>query len=237
MLDPFWAALILTALAGASIPAGAALSLCRISRLSQMARTEARHGVVAFGAGALLAAIALVLIPEGVDRLAPMPALIWFAVGGGLFALIDRALKASGSNAAQFLAMMMDYLPEAMALGALAAADMTTAVLVAILMVLQNLPEGFNAMEEIRASSDRGVLMLMALFVAMVPLGPLAALGGIAAGPDAPLIGAVMMLASGGILYLMFQDIAPEVPLENAWLPPLGAVFGFLLGLAGHVLI
>ncbi|WP_299283743.1 hypothetical protein [uncultured Tateyamaria sp.] len=124
-----------------------------------------------------------------------------------------------------------------MALGALAAADMTTAVLVAILMVLQNLPEGFNAMEEIRASSDRGVRVLMALFFAMVPLGPLAALGGIAVGPNAPLIGAVMMLASGGILYLMFQDIAPEVPLENAWLPPLGAVFGFLLGPAGHVLI
>ncbi|WP_299283744.1 hypothetical protein [uncultured Tateyamaria sp.] len=84
MLDPVWAALILTALVGASIPAGAGLSLCRISWLSQMVRTEARHGIVAFGAGALLAAIVLVLIPEGVARLALMPALIWFAGGSSL---------------------------------------------------------------------------------------------------------------------------------------------------------
>jgi ZIP family zinc transporter len=46
-----------------------------------------------------------------------------------------------------------------------------------------------------------------------------------------------MMLAAGGILYLIFQDIAPAARLEKAWAPPLGAVLGFLTGLAGHLLI
>ena len=44
-----------------------------------------------------------------------------------------------------------------------------------------------------------------------------------------------MLAAAGGILYLTFQDIAPQVPIETSWLPPFGAVLGFLLGLAGHL--
>lgn len=237
MAEPLWIALALTTLAGLSIPLGAALALLRINLLSGFAASEARHGIVAFGAGALLAAVALVLIPEGTERLSALPALGWFIAGAIAFSLIDRALAASGSKAAQFLAMMMDYLPEAMALGALVAGDFQAAILVAILIALQNLPEGFNAMEEIRSTSAHGPLFLLGLFVLMVPLGPLAAYAGLMIGPDAALIGAVMMLASGGILYLMFQDIAPQIPLENAWLPPFGAVLGFLLGLAGDLLI
>jgi ZIP family zinc transporter len=224
-------------MAGLSIPLGAALALLRFNLVSSFAASELRHGIVAFGAGALLAAVALVLIPEGTDRLSPAPALFWFVAGAVIFALIELALVASGGKAAQFLAMMMDYLPEAMALGALVAGDFQAAVLVAILIALQNLPEGFNAMLEMQASSTRGPLVLLGLFALMVPLGPLAAYVGLMIGSDAPLIGAVMMLASGGILYLMFQDIAPQVPLENAWLPPFGAVLGFVLGLTGDLLI
>lgn len=202
-----------------------------------MASSELKHGIVAFGAGALLAAVALVLIPEGSERLLPGPALAWFGIGALVFAYIDRALAASGSKAAQFLAMMMDYLPEAMALGALVTGDFKAAVLVALLMALQNLPEGFNAMDEIRANSPRGPYVLLGFFVLMVPLGPAAAYVGSMIDPDSGVIGAVMMLASGGILYLMFQDIAPNIPLKNAWAPPLGGVLGFLLGLAGDLLI
>ena len=33
---------------------------------------EFRHGVVAFGGGALLSAVALVLVPEGIANLAPL---------------------------------------------------------------------------------------------------------------------------------------------------------------------
>ena len=39
--------------------------------------------------------------------------------------------------------------------------------------------------------------------------------------------------AAGGILYLIFQDLAPQAQLKNHWFPPLGAVSGFALGLLG----
>lgn len=220
-----------------TIPAGAAFALCRFNALESFRASEVRHGIAAFGAGALLAAVALVLVPEGSARLAPIPALLWFAIGAVVFALIDRALAASGSKGAQFLAMMMDYVPEAMALGALVTGDFEAALLVAMLLALQNLPEGFNAMVEIRENSTRGPLVLLGLFALMVPLGPLAAYIGMMMDSDTGGIGAIMMLASGGILYLMFQDIAPGIPLKNAWAPPFGAVLGFLVGLAGDLLI
>ena len=228
----------LAALAGLSIPLGAALALWRIDILTDWVANEARHGVIAFGAGALFAAVALVLVPEGSDRVAPLPALFWFAAGAGLFALIDRALTRSGSQSAQFLAMMMDYLPEAMALGALIVGDYQSAVLVAGLIALQNLPEGFNAMRELNDAHRFSAGKLLLLFALMVPLGPLAAWIGLMLPPEAgAVIGAVMMLSSGGILYLMFQDIAPQVRLENTWLPPLGAALGFMIGLAGDLVI
>ena len=46
-----------------------------------------------------------------------------------------------------------------------------------------------------------------------------------------------MLVASGGILYSMFQDIAPQVKLKQHWAPPLGALLGFALGIVGHMLV
>ncbi|MEM6888672.1 MAG: hypothetical protein AAF636_11090 [Pseudomonadota bacterium] len=232
-MDVLWAALALATLAGASIPLGA--SLAKIDTCwPGWLKSEAKHGVIAFGAGALLAAVALVLLPEGNERLSPEAALAWFFAGAIGFALVDRALARSGGKLAQFLAMMMDYLPEAMALGALIADDMSAAILVAGLIALQNLPEGFNAMREMSQKSPAPLW----LFVLMVPLGPLVAWIGLAMPPEQDHVtGAVMLLASGGILFLMFQDIAPQVPLENAQLPTFGAILGFGMGLAGDLLI
>jgi zinc transporter, ZIP family len=68
-------------------------------------------------------------------------------------------------------------------------------------------------------------------------LGPLAAGLGLAFFSDRPeLLGLVMVFAAGGILYLVFQEIAPAVTLQNRRLPALGAVVGFLLGLIGQML-
>ena len=230
-----WLALTLATLAGVSIPLGGCLALWRFNLLPDWANTEARHGVLAFGAGALLAAVALVLIPEGSARTPAWLALACFFVGGAGFYFVDRRIAKTGGKLGQFLAMMLDYAPEALALGALVSTDLSTAVLVAVLIALQNVPEAFNAMREMNAAGSQVSLWL---FAAMVPVGPLCAYIGLAmpAGFD-PLIGCVMMLSAGGIVYLMFQDIAPQVPLERSGVPPIGAVLGFGLGLAGHLMI
>jgi ZIP family zinc transporter len=46
-----------------------------------------------------------------------------------------------------------------------------------------------------------------------------------------------MMFASGGILYLLFQDIAPQSKLKNNYAISLGATLGFAMGMIGEKLI
>jgi ZIP family zinc transporter len=107
-------------------------------------------------------------------------------------------------------------------------------------MALQNLPEGFNAYRELAGSAHPGNGRGRAVksFAAMALLGPVAALAGyfwLAANP--PLVSGIMLFAAGGILYSVFQDIAPQAVLKRHWAPPMGAVFGFLLGMLGHMMI
>ena len=78
----------------------------------------------------------------------------------------------------------------------------------------------------------------MLAFAGMALLGPLSAWLGFEVLVEQPFIlGGIMLFASGGILYLTFQDIAPQVPLEKHWMPAQGAVAGFALGLVGHLLV
>ena len=46
-----------------------------------------------------------------------------------------------------------------------------------------------------------------------------------------------MLFCSGGILYLIFNDIAPRAHLKHRDFPAIGAVSGFLLELVGAMLI
>jgi len=227
--------LALAALAGAAIPFGAWVATRGFAPGPNTLALQ--HGIVAFGAGALLSAVALVLVPEGAERVHPAAAPVIFIAGGAAFAFVDRALARRGGHVAQFLAMMLDYLPEALALGAMLAGDRATAILLAALIAMQNLPEGFNAFREMKAGgsgwSDR---RLLALFGAMACLGPVMALIGMTViGADSALLGGIMLFSAGGILYLLFEDVAPQVPLQNVWAPPFGAIAGFALGLAGHL--
>lgn len=110
---------------------------------------ELRHSIIAFGGGALISAIALVLVPEGCRHLSPLPVAFWFTLGGICFMGLDVLLARIHSPAGQLMAMLADFIPEAMALGAAFATGENTGPLLALLIGIQNLPEGFNAFREL----------------------------------------------------------------------------------------
>ena len=236
MEAPLLAAIGLALAAGLAMPIGAALA--RWDDLRGWLSLRLRHAVTAFGGGALVSAVALVLVPEGGESFAPLVATALFAAGGFAFFLVDRALARSGGAGAQLLAMMLDYLPEAAALGALLAVDTATAVLLALMIFLQNLPEGYSAFEEIESKAKQPPARVIALFLGLALLGPICAALGHLVLADAPaVLGGIMLFAAGGILYLVFEDVAPSARQEGDWAPPLGAVAGFALGLLGHLLL
>jgi ZIP family zinc transporter len=113
-----------------------------------------------------------------------------------------------------------------------------TGILLASIIALQNLPEGFNACRELTATKAFKFQRILIYFCLLALLGPMLGLAGygwLYAYPE--LVASIMLFGAGGILYLIFQDIAPQVPLDNQWAPPFGAVVGFLLGVIGHMVI
>ncbi|MBV2131556.1 hypothetical protein KRX52_01950 [Pseudomonas sp. MAP12] len=235
-MNPWLQILALTLLPGLAMPAGALLAI-REHIHPHWLETELRHSVLAFGAGALLAAVALVLVPEGMRELPTWLIALSFGGGGTAFMLVDRFLAAHRTAASQAVDMLLDYIPETLALGAAVALGSSGGLLLASLMALQNLPEGFNAYREMRRGRRFGSGRIVGLFTLIALLGPLAGFCGyLWLAPYPQVVGVIMLFASGGILYSVFQDIAPQIPLQRHWAPSLGAVAGFLLGMLGQML-
>lgn len=154
-----------------------------------------------------------------------------------MFSVIDAQITGHEGSKAQFLAMLMDFVPEAISLGAVFGHNQGFGVVLAVFIGAQNLPEGFNSYREIVATGNKKSNTLLTL-AGITFLGPLAAGLGYLFLQDRPqLTGAIMSFAAGGILYLIFQDIAPEAKLRRRWTPPLGAVLGFVVGMVGEQLM
>jgi ZIP family zinc transporter len=236
-MHPLMVVVAFTLLAGMAMPFGAALASVERIR-SRWLEAEIRHGIMAFGGGALLAAVALVLVPDGIAHLSQGAAALYFCLGGVVFMGLDILLYKMKTSASQLAAMLTDFIPESLALGAAFALSVDNALLLAVMMALQNVPEGFNAYHELHGSSLHRRPRIILMFAAMALLGPVAGVAGYLWLADyPPQMAAVMLAASGGILYSIFQDIAPQVPLKKHWAPPLGALLGFALGIVGHMLV
>ena len=229
--------ILLALLAGTAMPIGAIFARTDLMHPAFL-KPKSRHFIVAFGGGALISAVALVLVPEGASELSPLLATTYFCAGGIFFFFLDAFLYKLKSSTGQLVAMLSDFIPEAIALGTAFAAGKKTGLLLALLMMLQNLPEGFNAYEELIQTSTLSPNKIIFAFFCLAFAGPISALTGYYIFSDAhELMAGIMLFASAGILYLVFQDIAPESKVAHSGIPALGAIAGFMLGLLGSMLI
>lgn len=230
--------IILTAFAGSCILLGGfAATLERIR--PRWMEQELRHSVIAFGGGVLISAVVLVLIPEG-TRLVPSAtgASMIVIAGGCVFFVVERSLGIRRRETPQLTAMLLDYLPESLALGGLFALGSAQAPLLALLIGLQNFPEGFNAWRELNSLPGFNSVKTLKIMALLIALGPLiGAIGWFYAAQHPLFLGGVMLFASGGILYLLFQDIAPQSHLDRHWGPAVGAVLGFGISMLAQMLV
>ncbi len=235
-MDPLILVLTISWLAGLTAFFGALLAKFEGSAETEV-KKEIIHAVMAFGGGILIAAVAFALAPEGMAQLAPFTLVAVFCAGGFCFCLLDVYLSRCGGSKAQFMAMLMDFIPEAISLGAVFGHNNRLGILLAAFIGAQNLPEGFNSFREIVASGVKSRPALTTLLGVSL-LGPIAASIGYLFLQEQPkLTAGIMSFAAGGILYLIFQDIAPESKHQRHWAPPLGAVFGFTIGMIGKQLL
>ncbi len=227
--------LTVATIAGLAMPAGAIISTYKGIQPKWLEK-ELRHGILALGAGALISAVGLVLVPEGVKDVSVLGALVCFIAGALAFMALDIYLAKKKTAGSQLAAMLSDFVPESIALGTTAALGGGT-MLLGVLIAVQNLPEGFNAYREMLPKNKKRSKKLILVFALMALLGPLFSLIGFYYLAQYPVvISGIMLFAAGGILYSVFQDIAPQIRMENHWLPPLGGIIGFLVGVVGFIL-
>lgn len=194
------------------------------------------HFVTAFGGGALLSAISFVLIPQAVTDMKLSQIIPIFLSGTFAFMFLDILSNKIGGSIAQVLSMMMDFIPEALALGASFAINHNFGLLIALFIGLQNLPEGFNSYIELNTKMKKSITLLLMLALSFV--GIISALTGeFFLSNHKSIVDSIMLFSGGGILYLIFQDIAPLARMDNDWLPTTGASIGFLIGMIGEKIL
>ena len=236
MTDPSVVYVVIMALvAGLAMPAGGLLA--RVEGVfPAWLDEELRHGILAMGAGALLSAVALVLVPDGMQELGTAASCVSFLLGALAFMGLDIWLARRKLPASQLASMLSDFVPESIALGTTAALG-GGSVLLGLLIAVQNFPEGFNAYRELKAAGHYSARRILFMFLLMAFLGPVLALVGYYVLAEYTIIvSAIMLFAAGGILYSVLQDIAPQVRMENNWAPPLGGILGFMIGMLGFSL-
>ncbi len=223
----------LSLMAGLAMPLGAVLAWFEHIN-NQRLRATINHGVMAFGGGCLLAAVGLVLIPEARPHLSMAAMLLAFVFGALLFMAFDVWMAKKQSSGGQLAAMLADFIPESLALGTFMATGNEQVLLLAVLIAFQNVPEGFNAFREMKGHSRWSHRKLVFSFLMMALLGPVMAFTGYHFLADQhQALAWVMAMASGGVLYAVFQDIAPKVTTDNRQAPAMGAILGFSVGLFG----
>jgi ZIP family zinc transporter len=205
--------IVYTSLAGFALLAGGALA--SIERLRpRWLEQEFRHGVLAFGGGILIAAVSLVLVPQGMRELNVVATTASLISGGLCFLVVDRSLVLAGRPASNLVAALLDFVPEAIALGALISTQGRLGALLALFIGLQRLPEGFNAYRELVFKGHMKRKRALVLLFGTGLIGPICGVLGFLALSDTPKVtAATMVFAAGGILYLVFQDVAPQAKL------------------------
>lgn len=187
-------------------------------------------GIMAFGAGVLVSALAFDLMEEAAETGGLVPALLGFLVGSVAYMLANIELARhgarhrkrsrgqqpseadqSGSGAAIAVGALLDGIPESVVLGTslLGGAGVSTAVVVAVF--LSNLPEGLSSAAGMKGAGRSaryvfGVWCSIALASGLSAAAGYAFLGG--ASPE--LLAVITAVAAGAILTMLADTMIPE---------------------------
>jgi ZIP family zinc transporter len=195
------------ALAASSLVIGALLSVARDW-------PEQLVGLVlAFGAGALIAAVSFELAEEGVQIGGAGAVAIGFALGAVTYFVLDGLVERGRSDPASALALgaFLDGIPEQLVLGlGLAAGDEISIGLLGAIFV-SNLPEAIGSAADMRAEGRRRETILR-LWIAVAVVCTLASVAGyaIADSLSGELEGGFNGFAAGALLVMLADSMIPE---------------------------
>jgi ZIP family zinc transporter len=189
--------------------------------------------LTAFGAGILISAAIFEMVIEAEESIGIISTLLFFILGAIIFTIADVIAVKKGGGADILIGIGLDTIPESLAIGASIAAGPAFAI--ALLIGIQNIPEGIAAYKEMRTGKTAfpnskkalyaiGVISIIPVILGIIGLFFLQGLHYI--------IGLILAVSAGGIFYMLFYDMIPKAHKERKWLPTFGAVLGFIIGFA-----
>jgi zinc transporter, ZIP family len=216
------------ALAASSLVMGALLSIAR-DWPKQLVGL-----VLAFGAGALIAAVSFELAEEGVEIGGAGPVGIGFALGAVTYFVLDGLVERGRSDPASALALgaFLDGIPEQLVLGlGLAAGEEVSIGLLGAIFV-SNLPEAIGSAANMRAEGRRSETILR-LWIAVAVVCTLASVVGyaIADSLSGELEGGFNGFAAGALLVMLADSMIPEARKAGR-VTGLATAFGFAVAAA-----
>lgn len=209
-------------------------------------------GVMAFGAGVLIAALTFELMEEAVERGGFLATAIGFLIGATIYTVANLLLSKAGakhrkdpgdeqpseqeqegSGLALAVGALIDGIPESIVIG-LSLLEGGAVSLVAVAAVfLSNVPEGLSSAAGMRAAG-RSPAYIFGLWGGIALISGLSALVGnlIFARFSDAVIAATTAVAAGAILAMLVDTMIPEAFDKTRSVAGLLTVFGFLCAFA-----
>lgn len=204
---------------------GFALIVGAVVGLALRVPARAVGGVMAFGSGVLISAVAFDLVEEGFDRSGTWPVLVGLAAGALAFSVGDFILDRAGANdrkrsggqqaggAAMAIALgaMLDGIPESAAIGVTLLDGGGVGVAMVAAVFLSNIPESLSAAVGLR-KAGHSTRWILGLWSAVTVVSALAAAVGYAVLGGAPesTVAVVQAFAAGAILTMLADTMMPE---------------------------
>src|SRR3954454_11794767 len=212
-------------------------------------------GVMAFGAGVLISALAFELVDEAVRQGGAVATAVGFLIGAVVYVAANAALdrrgarhrkrsagrqpsedEQAGSGAAIAVGALLDGIPESVVLGLslLSGNGVSPAVLAAIF--ISNVPEGLSSAAGMK-QAKRSARYVFGVWSGIALASGIAALVGYVAldGVPAAVVAVITAVAAGAILAMLADTMIPEAFQEAHVLTGLITAVGFLTALAVHL--
>ena len=198
---------------------------------------------MAFGAGALISALAFDLTEDAFAHGGTLPVAGGLAAGALVFFTGDQLLhrrggarrgkrmaKAANNGPAIVLGAMLDGIPESVVLGSTLIAGGSIGLPFLAAVAISNVPEALSAAADLRREGHRPPWIIGLWVTVAVVSGLASALGyALLGGMGTAAIPLIQAFAAGAILTMLSDTMIPEAFADGGDLTGLATVFGFAL--------
>ncbi len=223
-------------------------------------------GVMAFGSGVLISALAYELVQEASDGGGLIPTIIGFCAGALLYVgadwVLSRGVKAGavaptstnrsvtarrrgkpqgtadgGSGKVIAMGALIDGIPESIVLGLSVTATGGISLPIVIAIAISNVPESLSSTSELKSSGE-GARYVFSLWTGIALISTLSSTLGYLLLRNSPseVIAVITTIAAGGLLAMVCNTMIPEAFARERSLTGLWATLGFLTAFSLHEL-